>query len=125
MKPALALIDSNIDFAASELAEPGRILADAPLLDAYSRAVVFAAERVSPAVVRIDVQRGNAAGSRSGFRSTPDGLMLTNSQVISGATRVEVSLQDDQRFGADILGDDPHTDLALIRVSASKLAVGR
>ena len=121
MRPALALIDNDLDFDASEPATPDRILADAPLLDAYSRAVVSAVQRVSPAVVKINVRRGDGAGSGSGFLFTPDGLMLTNSHAVSGASRVEVSLQDGQRFDADILGDDPHTDLALIRVSGSKL----
>jgi S1-C subfamily serine protease len=121
MQPALVAIVNDSESSAKEPAEPARILADGPLLDAYSRAVVSAAEKVGPAVVKIDVRRGNTAGSGSGFLFTPDGLMLTNSHVVSGASRVEVALQDGQRFGADILGDDPHTDLALIRISGSKL----
>jgi S1-C subfamily serine protease len=121
MKPALLLIDHDADVAGPAPGEPDRILADGPLLDAYSHAVVSAAERVSPAVVKIDVRRGDTSASGSGFLFTPDGLILTNSHVVSGASCVEVTLPDAQRFDADILGDDPHTDLALVRVSGTKL----
>ena len=102
---------------------------DADLLDAYSRAVVQVADAASPAVVKIDVRRRvrtregerDLQGSGSGFIFTPDGLILTNSHVASGASSLIVAFNDGQTADADLVGDDPHTDLALIRVSGSKL----
>ncbi|HET9333848.1 MAG TPA: trypsin-like peptidase domain-containing protein [Gemmatimonadota bacterium] len=122
---------SRKDFANPTAADPMRdrggdagALDDAALLDAYSRAVVDVVERVSPAVLGVAWKReakgrGRASGGQgSGFAFAPDGFALTNSHVVAGAAALEVTLADGAGAAARVVGDDPATDTAVIRIES-------
>jgi S1-C subfamily serine protease len=95
---------------------------DQALLDAYSRAVIDVAERVGPTVVRLDVKADGGparGGTGSGVVVAPDGLVLTNSHVVGGSSAVKVTTIEGRSLSARVVGDDPDTDLALVRVDAA------
>ena len=101
--------------------------ADTTLLDTYSRTVVGVAERVSPAVVNISVLkvRKEQSGAGSGLIITPDGYLLTNEHVVHAANLIEVKLNDGRKFDAQIVGTDPATDTAVLRIPGSDLPSAR
>jgi S1-C subfamily serine protease len=130
---ALHLLQTD-DSAGGDVAPVRPHHSDDELLDAYSRAVVAAAERVGPAVVRVDIRHAVAVRTRrgvserelgghgSGFVFTPDGFVLTNSHVVKDARVVRVEMPDGRSAAAEVIGDDPDTDIAVLRIHAADVA---
>jgi S1-C subfamily serine protease len=118
----LQLVDDPVGHAAGAQQPPSPAPADVELLDAYSKAVVHVVEKVGPAVVGVTVRgaRGRAGGG-SGVLFTPDGYILTNAHVVAGAREVRVMLTDGSEHTATLVGSDPATDLAVIRIEGMHL----
>ena len=120
----LRLIEGAVD--GSQPAEPSGALPDAEALDAYSRTVTSVAERLRDSVANLRVgrrtRRGRAEGGGSGVVITPDGYLLTSAHVVEGMDgKAQAAFPDGRSFGAEVIGTDPLSDLAVLRAEAGNL----
>ncbi len=132
--PALKYLASQVSVEAGEKASAG-IEEGAEVLDAYSEAVTRVVSAVGPAVVHIHVKKRmrlrpgaplrEVEGSGSGVIIAPDGYIVTNNHVVEDSTELRINLQDGTEQKADIVGRDPATDLAVVRVAASGLPIAQ
>src|SRR5688572_16262215 len=120
MKAMRSNADNIFQFISDENATPAVTPAtppsDADLLDAYSQAVIGVNRSVGPAVVSVQAPPRQQGGSGSGVIISPDGFVLTNSHVVHGRDKLMVVTSEGDRLQADVAGDDPATDLAVLRV---------
>jgi S1-C subfamily serine protease len=121
----LEMADDQVRNDAAQGPSPRRELSDARLLDAYSEAVIQVVEVVSPAVISVTGRRGDLGGSGSGFLITPDGYAITNSHVVGGRDKLLAETADGDRVDVEVVGDDPATDTALLRLAARELPYAR
>jgi S1-C subfamily serine protease len=131
MKPKLRLVADNASSPHNNRPVPPD---ESEIFDAYSKAVIHAADMISPSVVNIEVtthatshepSQAHAHATGSGFIFTPDGYILTNSHVVHGARWVDVTVSDGRRMRAELVGDDPETDLAVLRIGGGDLPAAR